>query len=81
MFAFSATIFKEAFTHKRYPVFKIEAWIPFTILWEHLHQRSVCDPANIFLTSKFLLTNFFPTPHIKLKMGLQVGGRLLITTH
>jgi len=28
-----------------------------------------------------LVTNFFPTPPIKLKLGLQVGGRLLITTH
>ncbi len=27
------------------------------------------------------LTNRFPTPPIKLKLGLQVGGRLLIATH
>jgi hypothetical protein len=27
-----------------------------------------------------LVTNFFPTPPIKLKLGLQVGGRLLIAT-
>jgi hypothetical protein len=28
-----------------------------------------------------LVINFFPTPPIKLKLGLQVGGRLLIPTH
>ncbi len=34
------------------------------------------------LTSKFQLLTFFPTPPIKLKLGLQVGGRLLlIATH
>jgi hypothetical protein len=44
---------------------------------EHLNQRSVCDPAKIFLTSKILVTNFFPAPPIKLKLGLQVGGRLV----
>ncbi len=27
------------------------------------------------------VTNFLPTPSIKLKLGLQVGGRLLIATH
>jgi hypothetical protein len=45
----------------------------------HLHQRSVCDPAKLFLT--FFITNFFPTPPIKLKLGLQVGSRLLRATH
>jgi hypothetical protein len=45
---------------------------------EHLHQRLVCDHPKIFLTSKFLVTSlFFPTPLIKLKLGLQVGGRLV----
>jgi hypothetical protein len=28
-----------------------------------------------------LVTNFFPTQSIKLKLGLEVGGRLLIATH
>jgi hypothetical protein len=28
-----------------------------------------------------LVTNFFPTPPIKWKLGLQVGGRLLLATH
>jgi hypothetical protein len=27
------------------------------------------------------VTNFLPTPSIKLKLGLEVGGRLLIATH
>jgi hypothetical protein len=48
---------------------------------EHLHQRPVRDLAEIFLTSKFYLQTFFPTPPIKLKLGLQVHGRLLIATH
>jgi hypothetical protein len=26
-------------------------------------------------------TNFFPTPPIKLELGLQIGGRLLVQTH
>ncbi len=30
---------------------------------------------------KVLVINFFPTPPIKLKPGLQVGGRLLIPSH
>jgi hypothetical protein len=38
------------------------------------------DPAKIFLASKFSYYSF-PTPPIKLKLGLQTGGRLLITTH
>jgi hypothetical protein len=28
-----------------------------------------------------LVIYFFPTPPIKLKLGLQIGGRLLIATH
>ncbi len=28
-----------------------------------------------------LVTNFFPTPQIKLKLGLHVRGRLLLATH
>jgi hypothetical protein len=45
----------------------------------HLHQGSVCDPAKLFFT--FLITKFFRTPPIKLKLGLQVGSRLLRATH
>jgi len=30
---------------------------------------------------QLLVANFFPTPPIKLKLGLQVSGRLLIATH
>jgi hypothetical protein len=52
---------------------------------EHFHhQRSVCDSANICDSHiQVLLTNFFPTSPIKLKLRLkQVGGTLLIaTTH
>jgi hypothetical protein len=33
------------------------------------------------IISRVLITNFFPTPPIKLKLGLQVGSRLLISTH
>ncbi len=41
---------------------------------EHLQWFSVCDPAKmLFLTSKF--SYFFPTPPIKLKLGLQIGVR------
>jgi hypothetical protein len=41
------------------------------------------NPAKIFLTSKVLVTNsfLFPTPPIKLKLELQVGGRLVIANH
>ncbi len=46
---------------------------------EHLHQRSVRDLAKIFHI-QVLVTNFFPTPPIKLELGLQIGGRLLIQT-
>jgi hypothetical protein len=30
---------------------------------------------------RVLVTNFFPTPPIKLKLWLEVGGRLVIATH
>jgi hypothetical protein len=47
-----------------------------------ISQRcSVCESAKKILTSKFSYTRFFPTPRIKLKLGLQIGGRLLIPTH
>jgi hypothetical protein len=47
---------------------------------EHLQQGSVYDHEKIFLTSKFYLLTF-SNPPISLKMGLQMGGRLLIATH
>jgi hypothetical protein len=38
---------------------------------------SICDPEKIFLASKFSYL-LFPSPRIKLKLGLQIGGRLLL---
>jgi hypothetical protein len=35
-------------------------------------------PYKIIFHIQLLATNFLPTPPIKLKLGLQVGGRLLI---
>ncbi len=46
---------------------------------EDLQRCPICGPANIFLTSKLL--TFLATPPIKLKLGLQIGGRVLIATH
>jgi hypothetical protein len=44
--------------------------------------RSVCDPAKMFFTSKFSCVLFCnPTPPIKLKLGQQICGRLLIANH
>jgi hypothetical protein len=42
------------------------------VVTEHVHRshRWVCDPANMFLTSKFRLRTWFPTPSIKLKLRL-----------
>ncbi len=49
---------------------------------EQLHRCSVCDPAKIFLVSKMrLVIYFFLTPPIKLKLGLQTSGRLLIANN
>jgi hypothetical protein len=42
---------------------------------------SVCDPAKMFLTSKFSYLLFLPTPPIKLKLGLQICAKILISTH
>jgi hypothetical protein len=50
------------------------------LVQEHFQQCSVCDPAKIFLTSKFS-NLLFPTPAIKLKLGLQIGGKIRIATH
>ncbi len=41
----------------------------------------MCDPAQTFLTSKISYLLFFPITPIKLKLGLQIGGRQLIATH
>jgi len=40
----------------------------------------ICDPENIFLTSKFS-SSLFSTPPLKLTLGVQIGGRLLIANH
>ncbi len=44
---------------------------------------TMCDHANIFLTSKFSYLLFLHLTHIKLKLGLQVqlGERFLIANH
>jgi hypothetical protein len=47
---------------------------------EHFWQCSVCDPAKIFLTSKFS-NLLFPTPAVKLKLGLEIDGKIRIATH
>jgi len=47
---------------------------------EHLHWCSVCDLAKIFLTSMFSYL-LFTTSRVKVKRGLQIGGRLLVATH
>jgi hypothetical protein len=52
-----------------------------SVVLEHLHQCSVCDPAKIISHIQVLVTSFFPTPPIKLKLWLEVGGRLVIATH
>jgi hypothetical protein len=41
----------------------------------------MCDPAKIFFISKFLVTYSFATPPIKLELGQQIGGGLLIANH
>jgi hypothetical protein len=49
---------------------------------QHLQLCSVCDPAKKkFLTSEFSYLLFFPTPPIQLKLGLQIGGRLLTSSN
>jgi hypothetical protein len=48
---------------------------------EHLQQCSVCEPGEIFLTSKFSCLVFSNLAPIKLKLGLQIGERLLIENH
>jgi hypothetical protein len=40
---------------------------------KYLHMCSICDPEKIFLASKFSYL-LFPSPLIKLKLGLQIGG-------
>jgi hypothetical protein len=46
----------------------------------HHQLCSVRNLANYFLHPS-LVIYFFATPAIKLKLGLQIGGRLLITNH
>jgi hypothetical protein len=44
-------------------------------------QGSVCDPAKMFLTSKFNSYLLFSNPAHKTELGLRTGGRLLIVTY
>jgi len=49
---------------------------------EHLQQCSVCNPAKHISHIQVLVTySLFSTPPLKLKLGLQIGGRLLTATH
>jgi hypothetical protein len=49
---------------------------------EHLQGCLLSDHTLNFLTSKFGYLHFCPTPPIKLlKLGLQIGGRVLIAKH
>jgi hypothetical protein len=41
----------------------------------------MCDPAKIIPHIQVLVIYCFPTPPRKLKLGLQIGGRLLIAIH
>jgi hypothetical protein len=50
------------------------------LVQEHFQQCSIRDPEKIFLTSKFSKL-LFPTLAIKLKLGLQIGGKIRIATH
>jgi hypothetical protein len=55
-------------------------------LWErlneHLQRCWVCDPAKIFLTSKFSWYCFFGNPGTaNFKLGQQIHGGLLIANH
>jgi len=50
------------------------------------HKKSISTNAQYVTQQKYsdievLVINFFPTPPLKLKLGLQVGGRLLLATH
>ncbi len=47
---------------------------------EGLQVCSVCDLAKIFFTSTFSYFVFY-NPIIKLKLGQQIGGKLLIANH
>jgi hypothetical protein len=50
------------------------------LVQEHFQQCSIRDPEKIFLTFKFS-NLLFPTLAIKLKLGLQIGGKIRIATH
>jgi hypothetical protein len=45
------------------------------------NQKQGATHKKKFLTSKYQLLTFFPTAPVKLKLELQVGGRLVIATH
>jgi hypothetical protein len=50
-----------------------------TYSFKKTEQRSLFDPAKIFLTSKFSYL-LFPNPTDKTKIGTAIGERLLIAT-
>jgi len=50
------------------------------VFLERLQPCLVCDPAKIFLGIQVLIVYGFPTQPIKLKLGLQIDGTLLIVT-
>ncbi len=47
---------------------------------DHFQRCSVCNPAKYF-SHPSVVIYFFPTPPIKLKLGLQMGASLLIANH
>jgi hypothetical protein len=51
-------------------------------LQQQENKYPLAGPAckNIFHIQVLVTNFFFPTPPIKLKLGLQIGGRLLIAT-
>jgi hypothetical protein len=47
--------------------------------WVSSHAQYVT--LQKYFSNPSLVIYFFSTPHIKLKQGLQIGGRLLIANH
>jgi len=41
----------------------------------------LCNPVKKYFSHPSLVIYFFPTPTLKLKLGLRRGGKLLIATH
>jgi hypothetical protein len=51
------------------------------MILEHLQRCSVCETAKNVSHIQVLITFFFPTPPIKLKLRLQIGRRSVIASH